>query len=75
MAETCPSSSAPAFEVMFPPSKPATTERRSAASNSNSFGVLCLHRGAPWIVEKSLLHNDTLRFSAPMHLSRVRYPG
>ena len=30
--------SAPAFEVMFPPSKPATTERRSIASNSNNFG-------------------------------------
>src|SRR5271157_4971272 len=43
---TCPSSSAPAFEVMFPPSKPATTERRSTASNSNSFGVQSVCIGA-----------------------------
>src|SRR6478735_8182707 len=43
---TCPSSSAPAFEVMFPPSKPATTERRSTASNSNSFGVHSVCIGA-----------------------------
>ena len=37
--------------------------------------TLCLHRGAPWIVEKSLLHNDSLRFSAPVHLPRVRNSG
>src|SRR5271166_4374257 len=34
--------------------------------------TLCLHRGAPWIMEKPLLHNDSLRFSAPMHLSCLR---
>jgi hypothetical protein len=37
--------------------------------------TLCLHRGAPWIVEISLLHNDSLRFSAPMHFLRLRNPG
>jgi hypothetical protein len=37
--------------------------------------TLCPHRGAPWIVEKSLLHNDSLRFSAPMHLLRLRNSG
>ena len=37
--------------------------------------TLCLHRGAPRIVEISLLHNDSLRFSAPMHLPRLRNPG
>jgi len=26
-------------------------------------------------VEISLLHNDSLRFSAPMHLPRLRNPG
>src|SRR6202034_1413819 len=36
---TCPNSSAPAFEVMSPPSKQATTARRATASNSNRFGV------------------------------------
>ena len=37
--------------------------------------TLCLHRGDPWITEKTLLHNDSLRFSTPMHLSRLRNPG
>jgi hypothetical protein len=37
--------------------------------------TLCLHRGAPWIVEKLLLHNNSLRFAAPMHLPRLRNPG
>ena len=37
--------------------------------------TLCLHRGDPWITEKTLLHNDSLKFSTPMHLSRLRNPG
>src|SRR5271165_1451498 len=37
--------------------------------------TLCLHWGAPWLNEKPLLHNDSLRISAPMHLSCVRNPG
>src|SRR5947208_11669168 len=43
---TWPSSSAPAFEVMSPPSKPATTARPSTASNSNSVGVHSVGIGA-----------------------------
>src|SRR5204862_954768 len=43
---TWPSSSAPAFEVMSPPSNPATTARRSTASNSNSVGVHSVGIGA-----------------------------
>ena len=38
-------------------------------------GTLCRHRGVPWTGEKSLLHNDSLRVSAPMHFFRLRNPG
>ena len=37
--------------------------------------TLCLHRGTPGIVEKLLLHNDFLKFSAPMHRPRMRNRG
>ena len=60
---TYPSSSAPAFEVMFPPSKPA--EHRSTASNSSSSAYTRLHRCAPWIVEIS---------AAAQQFSQVRSP-
>jgi hypothetical protein len=37
--------------------------------------TLCRHRGAPRIAEKQLLHNGSLRFSAPMHLPCMRNPS
>src|SRR5215213_3944486 len=42
-----PSSSAPAFEVIAPPSKPATTARLSTGANSNSAGLHSVGIGAP----------------------------
>jgi hypothetical protein len=43
---TCPKSSAPAFEVIAPPSKQATTALRPTASNANRRGVHSVGIGA-----------------------------
>jgi len=37
--------------------------------------TLCRHRDAPGSIEKPLLCNDFLRFSAPTHPPRLRNPG
>src|SRR5215203_5952974 len=62
---TCPSSNAPASDVIAPPSKPATTDRRSTASNANSFGVHSACIGA-------LL--DPRQFVAAQHFSQILGP-
>src|ERR1700694_742679 len=67
---TCPSSSAPAFEVMFPPSKPATTDRRSTASNSSSFGVHSVCIGAHLGSWRNRCRNTILADSQPRCTSR-----
>jgi len=64
-------SSAPAFEVMFPPSKPATTDRRSTASNSNSFGVHSVCIGAHLGSWSNRCDTTILSDSQPRCTSRV----
>ena len=49
--------------------KPATTNAVQPLQTRTALRTLCLHRGAPWITEKPLLHNDSLILS-PMHLAR-----
>ena len=64
-----PSSSAPASEVIAPPSNAATTARPSTGANSNSIrATLCRHRGTPLLQQKSLSQKNFRRFGAPMHL-------
>jgi hypothetical protein len=38
-------------------------------------GTLCRHRGSPPVWDKLLLHNNFLRFRAPIHLQSLRDPG
>ena len=61
---------APAFEVMFPPSKPAIIYRCSSASNSSSCGcTLCLASGCTSDRGEIAVATDFLEDSAaPMHL-------
>jgi hypothetical protein len=63
--------SALAFEVMFPPLKPATTERRSTASNSNSFGVHSVCIGAHLGSWRNRCYTTILSDSQPRCSSRA----
>ena len=73
---TWPRSSPPAFEVMSPPSKPATTARRSTASNSNRVGAHSVGIGALPGAERNrccttLFSDSQPRCSLPFEESRL----
>jgi hypothetical protein len=60
-----PSSSAPASEVMTPPSKPATTARLSTGANSNSVGLHSVGIGGLLCVAVRLCRRRTFADSEP----------
>ena len=72
---TWPSSSAPAFDVMSPPSKPATTARRSTASNSNSVAYTLSASGRSWDHREIVAAQQLSQILSPDAPSCLRNPG
>jgi len=64
-AAVAPSSSAPAFEVIAPPSKDATTRRPSTGAKSNSAGLHSVCIGDPSCGAASLRRRGTFADSGP----------
>jgi hypothetical protein len=64
-----------AFDVILPPSKQVTTDRRSTDSNANSVGVHSIGIRALLNLKKLLWHNIFLRFPAPIHRCCLRNTG
>jgi hypothetical protein len=72
-----PRGSAPPFDVMSPPSKPATTARRSTASNSNSLVLHSVCIGAylePEIIcsRKTIFSDSQPRCTPSFEKSRLK---
>ena len=71
-----PSRSAPASEVMRPPSNAATTDRRWTGANSEQgWATVCQHRDHPLRRSKALLQKNFRLFRGPVHLIPVRNAG
>ena len=62
-----PRTSAPAFEVIVPPRKSATTSRPLKLQITSNRGTFCAHREIPLQPGKSLLQKNFLKCRTPMH--------
>src|SRR5215204_6042423 len=71
---TCPTSNAPAFDVIAAPSNPATTERRSTASNANSLGVHSACIGVHLSPRQIVVAQHFSLILSPDALPRLRNP-